>query len=365
MNVGRRVSRATAHAGWRLSRCGLMLAAAAVLGGCSGTAGSTAASGSPSTGVPPGGMAPGSAAALQQTFVDVVRRVRPEVVQIQTATGLGSGVVFDRLGDVVTNAHVVGDATAVKVSTADGKSYPAVTVGTFVPDDLALVRVENPGSAQLPPATFADSSRLAVGDIVMAVGNPLGLSSSVTEGIVSAVGRTVSEGNGVVIPDTVQTSAAINPGNSGGALVDLGGDVVGIPTLAATDPQLGGGAAPGIGFAINSNTARDIAQQLATTGRVTRSHRAYLGVSRLATVTDVTGTPLGVLVAAVVPDGPADRAGLKAGDIILAVDSTPIPTAAALQELLAQHQPGDRVTVRVHRADGDQAIAVTLGEQTG
>jgi S1-C subfamily serine protease len=310
-------------------------------------------------------MAPGSAAGVQQTFVEVVRRVRPEVVQIQTATGLGSGVVFDRAGDIVTNAHVVGDATTMRVSTADGKSYPAVTVGTFVPDDLALIRVEGAASAQLPPATFADSSKLAVGDIVMAVGNPLGLSSSVTEGIISAVGRTVSEGNGVVIPDAVQTSAPINPGNSGGALVDLSGDVVGIPTLAATDPQFGGGSAPGIGFAINSSTARDIAQQLATTGKVTRSHRAFLGVTRIATVTDVTGNPLGVLVAGVLPNGPADRAGMKPGDIILGLDSTPIATAEALQEILAQHQPGDRVTVRVHRADGDHSIAVTLGEQTG
>jgi S1-C subfamily serine protease len=302
---------------------------------------------------------------VQQTFVDVVKRVRPAVVQIQTADGLGSGVVFDTRGDIVTNAHVVGAATAMKVSTADGKSYPAVIVGTFVPDDLALVRVQNPASAQLPAATFADSSRLAVGDLVMAIGNPLGLSSSVTDGIVSAVGRTVSEGNGVVIPDTIQTSAPINPGNSGGALVDLSGNVVGIPTLAATDPQLGGGAAPGIGFAINSNTARDIAQQLATTGTVTRSHRAFLGVSRLATVTDIAGNPVGVLVAGVVPNGPADRAGVKPGDIVATVDGRPILTAQALQEVLAQHQPGDRVSLGVHRADGDHTISVTLGEQTG
>jgi S1-C subfamily serine protease len=310
-------------------------------------------------------MAPSSAAGVQQTFVDMVKRVRPEVVQIQTASGLGSGVVFDTVGDIVTNAHVVGTAATMMVSTADGKSYPAVTVGTFVPDDLALVRVQNPGSAQLPPATFADSSKLAVADIVMAIGNPLGLSSSVTDGIVSAVGRTVSEGNGVVIPDAVQTSAAINPGNSGGALVDLSGDVVGIPTLAATDPQLGGGAAPGIGFAINSNTARDIAQQLATTGRVTRSHRAFLGVSRLATVTDITGNPLGVLVAGLVTNGPADRAGVKPGDIIATIDGKPVLTAEGLQEVLAQHQPGDRVTLGVHRADGDHTLTVTLGEQTG
>jgi putative serine protease PepD len=364
MNVERRARRAAVSGRRALTWSGLALAVSMAVAGCSGSGGSAPASGS-SASVPPGGMAPSSAAGVQQTFVDVVKRVRPEVVQIQTASGLGSGVVFDTMGDIVTNAHVVGNAATMMVSTADGKSYPAVTVGAFVPDDLALVRVQNPASAQLPAATFADSSKLAVGDMVMAIGNPLGLSSSVTNGIVSAVGRTVSEGNGVVIPNAVQTSAPINPGNSGGALVDLSGDVVGIPTLAATDPQLGGGAAPGIGFAIDSNTARDIAQQLATTGKVTRSHRAFLGVSRLATVTDITGNPLGVLVAGVVPNGPADRAGMKPGDIIATIDGKPVLTANALQEILAQHQPGDRVTLGVHRADGDHTITVTLGEQTG
>lgn len=342
------------------------LAAALLVAACSGSSGAAGSSAAPSVGsLPPGGIAPSTAAGLQQTFVDVVKRVRPSVVQIQTATGLGSGIVFDKGGDIVTNAHVVGDAATVQVATADGKSYAATTVGIFVPDDLALVRVQNAASAQLPPATFADSSRLAVGDIVMAIGNPLGLSSSVTEGIVSAVGRTVSEGNGVVIADAIQTSAAINPGNSGGALVDLSGDVVGIPTLAATDPQLGGGAAPGIGFAIPSSTARDIAQQLATDGKVTRSHRALLGVTRLATVTDITGNPLGVLVAGVLPGGPADRAALKPGDIIVTLDGKPIRNVQALQEVLAQHQPGDQVSVGVRRADGDHTFTVTLGEQSG
>jgi S1-C subfamily serine protease len=302
---------------------------------------------------------------LQQTFVDVVKRVRPSVVQIQTAGGLGSGIVFDKSGDIVTNAHVVGDTATMTVGTADGKSYPATTVGIFAPDDLALIRVQGAASAQLPPATFADSTKLQVGDLVLAIGNPLGLSSSVTNGIVSAVGRTVSEGNGVVLPDAVQTSAPINPGNSGGALVDLSGNVVGIPTLAATDPQLGGGAAPGIGFAIPSSTARDIAQQLATTGKVTRSHRALLGVSRLATVTDITGNPLGVLVTGVIPGGPADKAGVKPGDIIVALGDIPIVSVQALQEVLAQHQPGDRVSLKVHREDGDHTLSVTLGEQTG
>jgi putative serine protease PepD len=336
------------------------------LAACSSGSNGASSSASPSAGSgPPGGLAPSTAAGLQQTFVDVVKRVRPSVVQIQTSSGLGSGIVFDRNGDIVTNAHVVGDATSMTVSTADGKSYPATTVGTFAPDDLALIRIQNAAAAKLPPATFADSTKLQVGDLVLAVGNPLGLSSSVTNGIVSAVGRTVSEGNGVVLPDAIQTSAPINPGNSGGALVDLDGDVIGIPTLAATDPQLGGGAAPGIGFAIPSSTARDIAQQLATSGRVTSSHRALLGVSRLATVTDFDGNPLGVLVAGVVPGSAADRAGVQAGDVIVGIDDQAVTSVQALQELLAQHQPGDHITVKVRRQDGDHSLSVTLGEQTG
>src|SRR6202011_5414375 len=143
-------------------------------------------------------------------------------------------------------------------------------------------------------AKFADSSRVAVGAIALAIGNPLGLSSSVTQGVVTFNGRTVGEGNGVVLPDTVQTSAAINPGNSGGALVDIKGAVIGIPTLAATDPQLGGGAAAGIGFAIPSNTVKLIAGQLVSSGRVVNSGRAALGI-RGSTATDVSGRPVGVI----------------------------------------------------------------------
>ncbi|HEX3607951.1 MAG TPA: trypsin-like peptidase domain-containing protein [Candidatus Dormibacteraeota bacterium] len=352
----------------RASRCvGAAAAAALLLAACSsGSPTPTSSIGAtPSGKLPPGGTAPATAAGLQQTLVDVIRRVRPSVVQVQTSTGLGSGVVFDRSGDIVTNAHVVGTAATLQVSTAEGRTYPATTVGIFAPDDLAVVRVQDAAATRLPAATFADSSTLAVGDIVLAIGNPLGLSSSVTEGIISATGRTVSEGNGVVIPDAVQTSAAINPGNSGGALVDLSGDVVGIPTLAATDPQLGGGAAPGIGFAIPSSTARDIAGQIAASGRVTSSHRALLGVTRLATVTDFSGTPLGVLIAGVVAGGPADSAGLRPGDIITAVDGRPVTAAEALQEAIAQHRPGDRVVFTVRRDDGDHSITVTLGEQTG
>jgi S1-C subfamily serine protease len=172
---------------------------------------------------------------------------------------LGSGIVYDSRGDVVTNAHVVGTATKVTVRLSDGSTHPATLVGAAKGNDLAVVRL----SGLAPrPATFADSSKLQVGDIALAIGNPLGLASSVSQGIVSSTGRTVSEGNGVTLNSAIQTSAAINPGNSGGALVNLSDQVIGIPTLAAIDTQIGNSAAPGIGFAIDSNTVRRVANQL-------------------------------------------------------------------------------------------------------
>jgi putative serine protease PepD len=202
------------------------------------------------------------ATSLQQQLVSVVKAVSPSVVQIQTAQDLGSGVVFDALGDVVTNAHVVGDARRFIVTLASGDSHPATAIGRDVANDLAVIRI---AGARPRAATFADSSRVEVGDIALALGNPLGLRSSVTEGIVSAVGRSVPEGNGVTLSSAIQTSAAINPGNSGGALVDLSGAVIGIPTLAALDPQMGASEAPGIGFAIDANTVRRVAGALAHT----------------------------------------------------------------------------------------------------
>ena len=200
------------------------------------------------------------AASLQQELVGVVRAVSPSVVQIRTSQDLGSGVVFDARGDVVTNAHVVGNATRLVVTLASGDSHPATAIARDPANDLAVIRI---AGARPRPATFADSSQVEVGDIVLALGNPLGLRSSVTEGIVSAVGRSVPEGDGVTLSSAIQTSAAINPGNSGGALVDLSGRVIGIPTLAALDPQMGAGQAPGIGFAIDSNTVSRVAGALA------------------------------------------------------------------------------------------------------
>ena len=200
------------------------------------------------------------AASLQQELVGVVRAVSPSVVQIRTSQDLGSGVVFDARGDVVTNAHVVGNATRLVVTLASGDSHPATAIARDPANDLAVIRI---AGARPRPATFADSSQVEVGDIVLALGNPLGLRSSVTEGIVSAVRRRVPEGDGVTLSSVIQTSAAINPGNSGGALVDLSGRVIGIPTLAALDPQMGSSVAPGIGFAIAGNTVRRAAAALA------------------------------------------------------------------------------------------------------
>jgi putative serine protease PepD len=199
------------------------------------------------------------ASSLQQRFVSIVKTVSPEVVQIRTAVALGSGVVFDARGDVVTNAHVVGNATRFVVTLASGDTHPATLVGRDAAMDLAVIRITG---ARPRPATFANSAQVEVGDLTLAIGNPLGLRSSVTEGIVSAVGRSVPETDTVTLSSVIQTSAAINPGNSGGALVNLSGQVIGIPTLAAVDPEMGA-EAPGIGFAIDSNTVRRTAIRLA------------------------------------------------------------------------------------------------------
>jgi putative serine protease PepD len=296
----------------------------------------------------------GSAASLQQDFVSVIARDSPEVVQIENPHGLGSGIVFDGRGDIVTNAHVVAGGGPYQVTDSHGRKYSARLVGAFTPDDLAVVHVSG---GSLHPATFAKSSSVHVGDIVLALGNPLGLRSSVTNGIVSAVGRTVGEPNGVVLPNVIQTSAPINPGNSGGALVNLQGQVVGIPTLAATDPQLGGGAAPGIGFAIPSSVVSDIAGQIVAHGHVVNSHRAYLGVE-LAAVSSG-----GAVVVAVKRGGAAARAGIRPGDVITAIDKHAVPGPEAAAELLATLSPGARVPVSLLTPGGRRrTVSVKLGQ---
>jgi S1-C subfamily serine protease len=310
----------------------------------------------------------GTAAGLQRAYVDVIRRVLPSVVEIRTASGLGSGVVFDSAGDVVTNAHVVAGGRSFRVFLAGSVKPLAATLrGSYPPDDLAVITVTNP--PHLTPARFADSSKLQVGQIVLAMGNPLGLASSATDGIISATGRTVSEppengSAGATLPDAIQTSAPINPGNSGGALADLSGQVVGIPTLAAADPQLGGAAA-GIGFAIPSDIVTSIAGQIIKTGHVTNSHRAALGISA-ETTAGPDGQPAGVGVVAATASGPAAKAGMRPGDVITTVNRQPTPDTAALAAVLAGLRPGQRVPVTVLTPDGTKrTINVILGQLPG
>jgi S1-C subfamily serine protease len=350
--------------GIRIAGSVAALGALLLAAGCTrdGTAAGTTAAGATDSPAPPtAGTDP-----LESRFVSVVRTALPSVVEVRTPDGLGSGVVYDDRGDIVTNAHVVGTATTFQVRLAtSSQSYPATLVGSFPQGDLAVVRVQ--GATGLRPAKFGDSGRLQAGMIVLAMGNPLGLDSSVTNGIVSAVGRTVSEPQtagspGAVLPDAIQTSASINPGNSGGALVNLASEVIGIPTLAAVNQEAGGGApAAGIGFAIPSNTVRRIADQLVKSGKVTSAGRAALGVV-VSTVAGPDGQPVGVGVQSVTPGGPAAAAGVKPGDVITAVDQTPVTDTQSLQDVLAAHQPGQRVTLTIIRAGSTIKVTVTLGE---
>ena len=297
-----------------------------------------------------------AALAFQQAVTDVVHHLSPSVVQIQSPEGLGSGVVFDSNGDIVTNNHVVAGGGPYTV-TAGAHSYSASLVGRFPPDDLAVVRVS---AAKLTPAAFADSSKLDVGDFAIAIGNPLGLRSSVTDGIVSAFRQGVSEGNGVALPLMIQTSAAINPGNSGGALADLQGRVIGIPTLAATDPELGGTAAPGIGFAIPSNLVKDIATQIIRFGHVVNSHRAYLGVQ----IGDTNGA--GVLVQGITAGGPAAKAGLVSADVITSVNDHQTPTLDDFISVVSELKPGTTVTLAVVTQHGaHKTLHLKLGTFPG
>jgi S1-C subfamily serine protease len=332
---------------------GTVTLAAGVSACTSGGNGSTAATGAPAV------------QALQSTYEQVVTTALPSIVRIDTSSGLGSGVVLDSAGDIVTNAHVIGMATTMTVTlTTDREPLPAKLIASFPQGDLAVIKLDSPPQG-LAPGTFVDSTKLRIGQIVLAMGNPLGLTASVTQGIVSATGRTVGEpasGNmpGTTLTDMVQTSAAINPGNSGGALVDLSGHVVGIPTLAAIDQSLGG-AAPGIGFAISSNTAKRIADQMVKYGRVTDSGLASLEISG-RTVTDASSRPIGVGVVAVTAGGAAAKAGIAPGDLITAVDGRPTPTMAVLSETLVGLRPGQQVPVAITHADGSAAtVTATLG----
>ncbi|AOR34780.1 signal protein PDZ [Streptomyces fodineus] len=303
---------------------------------------------------------------LQGQYQKVVKEVLPSVVQIQARQDLGSGVVYDDKGHIVTNAHVVQSEKSLKVTTANNEEpLTASLVYSYPEQDLAVLKLDKV-PAGLRPASFADSEKVEVGQIVLAMGSPLGLSSSVTEGIVSATGRTVSEapggGTGATIANMVQTSAAINPGNSGGALVNLAGQVIGIPTLAATDPDLGNNAAPGIGFAIPASMVRTITDQIIKQGKVVDSGRAALNISA-RTVVDERYQPAGVAVVSAKAGGAADKAGIGPGDIITKLGDQPITTITSLSEALATDKPGQKTSVTFQRGGSQKTVEVTLGEQ--
>ncbi|MEV4428706.1 S1C family serine protease [Streptomyces sp. R-07] len=335
--------------------------AVALVGGCSSSGGDASAPERSTQAA-----APLAANELQDDYRAVIKNVLPSVVQIDAANSLGSGVVYDGKGHVVTNAHVVGQDKTFKVTAATGgQPVTARLVSSYPEQDLAVIKLDSVPQG-LKAAKFGNSATVDMGQIVLAMGSPLGLSGSVTQGIVSATGRTVSEGRtgggtGATIGNMVQTSAAINPGNSGGALVNLDSEVIGIPTLAATDPELGGGSAPGIGFAIPASMVRTIADQIVRSGKVTDSGRAALNITG-RTVLDDDYEPAGVAVVEAPADGAAGKAGLKPGDVITRLGDADITTITSLSEALASMKPGDKVTTVYVRGATTHRTNITLGE---
>ncbi|MFL5624670.1 MAG: S1C family serine protease [Ktedonobacteraceae bacterium] len=299
----------------------------------------------------------------------VIAKVRPAVVQVnvtaQGGAGLGSGVIIDKRGYIVTNNHVVAGAQSIKVVLFDGTTTTAQVVGTDPADDLAVIKI-TPPKANLTVASIGDSSKLQVGQDVLAIGNPLGITQTVTNGIISALGRNVNEQNGAIIPNAIQTDAPINPGNSGGALVDMQGNLIGIPTLTAIDPEFNT-PANGVGFAIPSNRVQFIATQIINNGKVTHSGRAALGVkvesvdANLATQ-DNLSVDHGALIVSVVSNGPAAQAKLQAGDVIVQIDNKAVNDLSSLGDALLNKNPGDVVSVKVYRGNQQLTVSLTLGE---
>jgi S1-C subfamily serine protease len=294
--------------------------------------------------------------------------------QQQDSTATGSGVVLDRQGHILTNAHVIEGASSVSVGfSGGGQLVPAKIVGRDVSSDLAVLRVD-PSKAHLVPIPLGDSSQARVGDPVVAIGNPFGYDRTVTSGIVSALQRQITAPDGFSIDDVIQTDAPINPGNSGGPLIDARGRVIGINSQIATG---GGGSdgSVGIGFAIPSNTAAREIPQLERSGHVAHP---FLGVSTTALTPQIAralNLPIqrGALIAKVTPGSPAAKAGLRGGrlttsdglsiggDVITAIDGRAIASPDALQAAVAAHKTGDTVTVTYYRGGQQRSAAVKLG----
>ncbi|WP_345434398.1 S1C family serine protease [Actinoallomurus vinaceus] len=311
----------------------------------------------------------------------IAQAVQPSVVSItvttETGQGEGSGVILRSDGVILTNNHVVADASAggqISVNFSDGKKASATVLGTDPATDLAVIKAA--GVSGLKPATLGNSDQLQVGDSVVAIGSPLGLEGSVTSGIVSALHRTLNEGDSeqqqppgfggrqqgqsnsssATIGDAIQTDAAINPGNSGGPLVNASGQVIGINTAIATSGGSNGNI--GVGFAIPIDTARQVADQLIKSGKATH---AYLGVS----LSDAAGDQQGALIAGVQKGTPAASAGLQQGDVVTQADGKAITDAQTLSAAIRGHQPGDKISLTYVRNGSKHTVSVTLASNSG
>lgn len=307
---------------------------------------------------------------VEATREAVIAKVQPAIVLVtvttSNGTALGSGEIVNKQGYIVTNNHVVSGSTGIEVTLSNGTRTTAQLTGTDPADDLAVVKITPPASG-LAVITIGDSSQLKVGQEVLAIGNPLGNTQTVTNGIVSALNRSVSEGQGgATLPDAIQTDAPINPGNSGGALVDMQGNLVGIPTLTAIDPEFNT-PANGVGFAIPANRVKLIVPQIIQTGQVTHTGRAVLGVSVTSVDASLAsqynlGIDHGVLITSVASGGAAEHAGLKSGDVIVKVDNTTINDISSLGNALITKNPGDSVAVTYYRNGQQQTVNAKLGE---
>ena len=373
--------------GGKVARSAVALVLAAVMGFAGGYVGSqmngskvviqqVAPSGSSSSSGSDSSITSASASGSSLTTEQVADLVSPSVVvitteqvvysqwswygQSQVESGAGSGVIISSDGYILTCAHVVSGASNITVSIGD-KDYPATLVGEDTTSDIAVVKVDATG---LTPATVGDSDNLKVGESVMAVGNPLGeLGGTVTSGIVSALNRSVSiQGSSSVnTMSLIQMDASVSPGNSGGGLFNMNGELVGIVNAKSSDSD-----AEGLGFAIPVNDAVKVAQELLENGYVTG--RPYLGISYYAVTDAKTAAQLGVnaygvYIVEVVKGGPADKAGLQAGDRIVSVDGSEVATQSDLGTLMQNHKAGDTIEITVARGGQMQTVNVTLGEK--
>ena len=288
----------------------------------------------------------------EETVIRVARTATPAVVSVSRRGGSGSGVIVRADGIIITNAHVVGGARTVEVRTADGRTFDGTVLGLDPSVDTAVVRVN---ATNLPAAPLGDSDRLEVGQLAIAIGNPLGLERTVTRGVVSATNRSPQ---GVDIAAAlIQTDAAINPGNSGGPLLDSSGRVIGINTATYSGTT-------GLGFAVPINVATDVMQQILTSGRV---RRAVLGVDTRDITREIAryfDLPMeeGVVVVRVVRGMPAERAGIRVEDFIVGLDGERIEDAGELRRLLRAKRPGDTVRVEIMRGSRRQTLNVQLAE---